>query len=171
MPFKKRESMNMNTEKPATLPMLNPADVAVRTTSIYPTEELRSLTQGRSKQALGDALGLQTFGVNLVRLEPGAMSSVRHWHTRQDEFIYVLEGELTLVTENCEKALAAGLCAGFPAGKPDGHHLINRTDRVAVYLEVGDRLPGDEAHYPDEDLAARATRGSYEFSHEDGTPY
>jgi uncharacterized cupin superfamily protein len=161
----------MNTEKPFTLPALDPAGVSARTGSSYPTEELRSVTVGRSKQALGDALGLQTFGVNLVRLEPGAMSSVRHWHTRQDEFIYVLEGELTLVTENGEQALGAGLCAGFPAGKADGHHLVNHSDRVVVYLEVGDRLPGDKAHYPDEDLAAKATRGAYEFSHKDGTPY
>ncbi|MGX2041357.1 cupin domain-containing protein [Methylocaldum sp. MU1018] len=161
----------MNTEKPLIMPALDPADVPARTGSIYPTEELRSLTLGRSKQALGDALGLQTFGVNLVRLEPGAMSAVRHWHTRQDEFIYVLEGELTLVTENGDQALGVGLCAGFPAGKADGHHLVNRSDRVAVYLEVGDRLPGDKAHYPDEDLAARATRGAYEFSHKNGTPY
>ncbi|WP_045227219.1 cupin domain-containing protein [Methyloterricola oryzae] len=161
----------MNTEKPLTLPALDPADVPRRTGSIYPTEELRSLTQGRSKQALGDALGLQAFGVNLVRLEPGAMSAVRHWHTRQDEFIYVLEGELTLVTENGEQVLGAGVCAGFPAGKPDGHQLINRSERVAIYLEVGDRLPGDAAHYPDVDLEARATRGGYSFFKKDGAPY
>lgn len=161
----------MKTETPLALPALDPADVPARTGSIYPTEELRSLTIGRSKQALGDALGLQTFGVNLVRLEPGAMSAARHCHTRQDEFIYVLEGELTLVTENGEQVLGAGLCAGFPAGKPDGHQLINRGDRVAVYLEVGDRLPGDRAHYPDEDLEARATRSGYGFFHKDGTPY
>jgi uncharacterized cupin superfamily protein len=171
MSLKNREWINMNTEKHFTLPALDPANVPARTGSIYPTEELRSLTLGRSKQALGDALGLQTFGVNLVRLEPEAMSAVRHWHTRQDEFIYVLEGELTLVTENGEQALGAGMCAGFPAGKPDGHHLINRSDRVAVYLEVGDRLPGDAAHYPDEDLCAATARGSYVFSHKDGTPY
>ncbi len=161
----------MDTEKHFTLPALDPADVPARTGSIYPTEELRSLTQGRSKQPLGDALGLQTFGVNLVRLEPKAMSSVRHWHTRQDEFIYVLEGELTLATEHGEQALGAGMCAGFPAGKADGHHLINRSDRVAVYLEVGDRLPGDRGHYPDVDLEARGTRGGYGFFHKDGTPY
>lgn len=171
MSLKNREWINMNTEKPLRLPALDPADVPARAGSSYPTEELRSLTLGRSKQAIGDALGLQTFGVNLVRLEPGAMSAVRHWHTRQDEFIYVLEGELTLVTEHGEQALGAGMCAGFPAGKADGHHLINRSDRVAVYLEVGDRLPGDAAHYSDEDLCAATARGSYVFSHKDGTPY
>ena len=154
-----------------TLPALDPAEVSARTGSLYPTETLRSLVQGRSKQALGDALGLHNFGVNLVRLAPGAVSSARHWHTRQDEFIYVLEGELTVVTEHGEQTLGAGRCAGFPAGKPDGHHVINRGDKTAVYLEVGDRLPGDRAHYPDADLEARAARGGYGFFHKDGTPY
>jgi uncharacterized cupin superfamily protein len=92
-------------------------------------------------------------------------------HTRQDEFIYVLEGELTLVTKQGEQILGPGLCAGFPGGLPDGHQLINRGQSVAVYLEVGDRLPGDRANYPDEDLDARAVRGSYRFFHKDGTPY
>lgn len=126
---------------------------------------------GRSKKALGDALGLQTFGVNLVTLEPGAMSALRHWHTQQDEFIYVLEGELTLVTEQGEQVLVPGLCAGFPAGHADGHQLINRGQSVAIYLEVGDRLPGGRANYPDEDLEAHAVRGSYRFFRKDGTPY
>ncbi|CAI8732089.1 MULTISPECIES: cupin domain-containing protein [Methylococcus] len=156
---------------PLDLPALDPADVPVRTSSIYPTEAQRERVKGRSKQALGDALGLQNFGVNLVRLEPGAISAFRHWHSRQDEFVYVLEGELTLVTETGEQRLAAGTCAGFPAGKPDGHQLVNRSGRVAVYLEVGDRLPGDRAHYPEEDLEAHATRASYAFRHKDGTPY
>jgi len=156
---------------PLDLPALDPANVPVRTASIYPTEVQRQRLAGRAKQALGDALGLQNFGVNLVRLEPGAISALRHWHTRQDEFIYVLEGELTLVTEAGEQNLPAGACAGFPAGQADGHQLVNRSDHVVVYLEVGDRLPGDRSHYPDEDLEARAGRGSYEFLHRDGTPY
>ncbi|QXP88256.1 cupin domain-containing protein [Methylococcus capsulatus] len=156
---------------PLDLPALDPADVPLRTSSIYPTEAQRERVKGRSKQALGDALGLQNFGVNLVRLEPGAISAFRHWHSRQDEFVYVLEGELTLVTETGEQRLAAGTCAGFPAGQADGHQLVNRSGRVAVYLEVGDRLPGDRAHYPEEDLEAHATRASYAFRHKDGTPY
>jgi uncharacterized cupin superfamily protein len=156
---------------PHVLPALDPASVPPRTTSTYPTEEFRTSTLGRSKRALGDALGLQTFGVNLVRLEPGAMSALRHWHTRQDEFIYVLAGDITLITEAGEQCLRAGTCAGFAAGKADGHHLINRGDRVAAYLEVGDRLPGDRAYYPDEDLQASATRGAYAFFRKDGTPY
>lgn len=153
------------------LPALDPATVAARTGSIYPTEELRGLMAGRSKKALGDALGLQNFGVNLVTLEPGALSSLRHWHTRQDEFIYVLEGEVVLVTEAGEQCLGAGMCAGFPAGKADGHHLANRGSQVAVYLEVGDRLPGDRAQYPDHDLQCAATRGVYAFSRKDGSAY
>lgn len=161
----------MKTETSLTLPALDPSRVPARTASTYPTERLRSLTAGRSKRALGDALGLQTFGVNLVTLEPGAVSALRHWHTRQDEFIYVLEGELTLVTEQGEQILGPGLCAGFPGGRPDGHQLINRGQSVAVYLEIGDRLPGDLANYPDEDLEARAVRGSYRFFRKDGTPY
>lgn len=153
------------------LPALAPDAVSARTSSNYPTEEQRERVKGRSKQALGDALGLQNFGVNLVRLEPGAISAFRHWHSRQDEFVYVLEGELTLVTEAGEQCLAAGTCAGFPAGRADGHQLVNRSSGVAVYLEVGDRLPGDRAHYPEEDLEGHATRGGYEFRHKDGTPY
>lgn len=153
------------------LPALDPETVPARTVSLYPTPELRAVTIGRSKRALGDALGLQTFGVNLVTLEPGAASALRHWHTRQDEFVYVLEGEIILVTDIGEQCLRAGMCAGFPAGKADGHHLINRGSRAAIYLEVGDRLPGDRAHYPDEDLEAFASRGACAFAHKDGSPY
>ncbi|HLF96307.1 MAG TPA: cupin domain-containing protein [Methylococcaceae bacterium] len=153
------------------LPALDPATLPARTTSIYPTEEQRQRIRGRSKQALGDALGLHNFGVNLVRLEPGAVSAFRHWHTRQDEFIYVLEGEIALVTNEGEQFLTSGQCAGFPGGQANGHQLVNRGNRVAVYLEVGDRLPGDTAHYPEEDLQARATRGSYAFFRKDGMAY
>jgi uncharacterized cupin superfamily protein len=124
------------------LPVLDPATVAPRTGSPYPTEALRAPLAGRAKRALGDALGLRNFGVNLVQLAPGAHSSERHWHERQDEFIYVLEGEITLVTESGARVIGPGSCAGFPAGNPDGHHLINRGNAMAAYLEVGDRLPG-----------------------------
>lgn len=153
------------------LPALDPATVPTRTTSMYPTDELRARMTGRSKQALGDALGLQTFGVNLVRLAPGAMSALRHWHSRQDEFVYVLAGELTLATEQGEQTLGPGQCAGFPAGRADGHHLVNRGSGEALYLEVGDRSPGDRVCYPGEDLEGRALRLAYEFAHKDGTPY
>lgn len=152
-------------------PALDPARVPGRTTSPYPTEAMRAAVAGRTKHALGDALGLQNFGVNLVRLAPGAASSLRHWHTRQDEFVYVLAGEITLVTERGPQLLGPGACAGFPAGQADGHHLVNRGATEAVYLEVGDRLPGDRVHYPDADLVGRAPRGATEFFRKDGSRY
>ena len=127
----------------------------------------RGRVAGRTKARLGDPLGLKTFGVNLTRLEPGAESALRHWHTLQDEFVYVLEGTLVLVTDAGERELRPGMCAGFPAGRADGHHLVNRGTTTALYLEVGDRTAGDEAHYPDEDLVHRDGR----FFHRDGTPW
>ena len=153
------------------LPVLDPATVEPRAKSVYPTEALRAPLSGRSKRALGDTLGLRNFGANLVQLAPGAHSSERHWHERQDEFIYVLEGEVTLVTDAGAQVIGPGMCAGFPAGRPDGHHLINRSDAVAVYLEVGDRLPGERVHYPDADLAGRAVNPATQFFHKDGTLY
>jgi uncharacterized cupin superfamily protein len=153
------------------LPALDPDTVPECTSSSYPTEALRRRVAGRGHRALGDALGLRSFGVNLVRLEPGARSSLRHWHTRQDEFVYVLEGEATMVTDVGPQVLGPGLCAGFPAGRADGHHFVNEGRRPALLLVVGDRLPGDEALYPDEDLRAETERCGYRFAHRDGTPY
>lgn len=152
-------------------PALDPATVPSRAGSSYPTAALRAAVEGRVKQALGDALGLRNFGVNLVRLEPGAHSSLRHWHERQDEFVYVLAGELTLVTERGRQTMRAGDCAGFPAGEADGHHLCNETTQPALYLEVGDRLPGDHCHYPDVDLEARALPTGYEYYRKTGERY
>jgi len=154
-----------------TRPALDPETVAPRTSSAYPTEELRKVTAGRAKRALGDALGLTTFGVNLTTLAPGSASALRHWHRRQDEFVYVLDGELTLVTDTGEQVLGPGACAGFPGGIPDGHHLVNRTNAPATFLEVGDRLPGDGAEYPDHDLRVRATAAGWKYQHKDGSPY
>ena len=151
-------------------PVLDPGVVRARTGSSYP-EPFRKLAEGRSKRALGDALGLKTFGVNLTRLGPGGWSSIRHWHSRQDEFIYVLEGELTLVTDDGEQTLTPGLAAGFPAGRANGHHLINKSDRDAAYLEVGDRLPGDEVVYPDVDLLVLDRPGGKVFTNRKGEPY
>ncbi len=158
-----------NTPRP---PALDPAEVAERVGSSYP-EPFRGQVGERRKRALGDALGLRNFGVNLVRLAPGAMSSMRHWHARQDEFVYVLEGELALVTDAGAQTLKAGMAAGFPAGAEDGHHLVNRSDKDALYLEVGDRVPGDACVYPDIDLALphRPDTGPHVFTHKDGTPY
>lgn len=152
------------------LPALDPETVKIRKGSAYP-KRYKSLAAGRNKRALGTALGLMNFGINLVRLAPGAWSSIRHWHRRQDEFVYVLEGKLVLITDEGEQTLGPGMAAGFPAGSANGHHLVNRSRASACYLEVGDRSAGDDAVYPDTDLAARHKPMSYEFTHKDGRPY
>lgn len=124
----------------------------------------------RQRWRLGNAAGLTQLGVNLLRLPAGAWSSQRHWHASEDEFVWVLEGEVILVTNNGEEILCAGDCAGFKAGDPDGHHLQNRSQQEAVILEVGTRNPkGDAVDYPDIDLAAHA--GSTGYAHKNGTPY
>lgn len=124
----------------------------------------------RRRLRLGDAAGLSQFGINILRVPPGGWSSQRHWHTAEDEFVYVLEGEVVLVTNAGEEVLRAGDCAGFKAGEPDGHHLQNRADAEAVLLEIGARNPErDAVDYPDIDLTIRA--GTRSFLHKDGTPY
>ena len=126
--------------------------------------------QGRIRQRLGDAAGLSDFGVNLLRLPPGTWSSQRHWHSAEDEFTYVLEGEVVLVTDAGEEVLRAGDCAGFKAGIRDGHHLQNRAGRDAVLLEIGSRkIADDEGEYPDIDL--RFLKNDAGYAHMDGTPY
>lgn len=151
-------------------PALDPATVPVVKGSTYPPP-FRGKVAGRGKQRLGNALGLRNFGVNLTRLEPGAWSALRHWHTRQDEFIYIVSGEATLVTDRGRQVLKPGMVAGFPAGRTDGHHLINRSKRDVVYLEVGDRMPGDEAIYPDNDLALKDEAGAKSFVRKNGKPW
>jgi uncharacterized cupin superfamily protein len=154
-----------------TSPALDPQTVPPRRGSSYP-EQFRAQVERRSKRALGDAVGLSQFGVNLVELPPGCWSAQRHWHTHEDEFVYVMEGELTLVTDAGEQVLRPGMAAGFPAGKPDGHHLINRTDRPAVYLEVGSRREDvDEVDYPDIDMAVRQQDGRQVIVRKNGEPY
>jgi len=146
-------------------------DAAPRTKpSNYP-EPFRSLMAGRIKRPLGDPFGLTNFGVNLVVLPPGAVSALRHAHSKQDEFVYVVEGSLTLHTDSGCVALSAGMCAGFKAGTNDAHRLLNESSSQAVYLEVGDRTPGDTASYPDDDLDARLVEGAWVFFHKDGKPY
>jgi uncharacterized cupin superfamily protein len=125
----------------------------------------------RERRRLGDAAGLTQFGVNLLRLPPGAWSSQRHWQTASDEFVYVLSGEVTLVTDAGEELLGPGDAAGFKAGDPDGHCLQNRSDRDALVLEVGTRLPGDGAHYSDIDMVAPPGRKPALYTRRDGTPY
>jgi len=125
----------------------------------------------RARQRLGDAAGLTQFGVNLLRLPPGAWSSQRHWHFKQDEFVYVLSGEAVLVTNSGEELLHAGDCAGFKAGDEDGHHIINRSDGDVMLLEIGTRIEGDGAVYPDIDLIHPADGKPVAYTHTDGTPY
>lgn len=152
-------------------PALDPTSVTPRVTSGYP-EEFRSRVTPREKRALGDALGLTRFGVNLTTLFPGKESSLRHYHTREDEFVYILEGELLLRTDDGEQLLTAGMCAGFPAGTSNGHQLVNRGDVPARYLEIGNRAPDDEVGYSDVDLACRKdANGAWTYTHRDGTPY
>jgi uncharacterized cupin superfamily protein len=134
--------------------------------TLYPTP-FDLPCRARSRIRLGDAAGLDQFGVNLCRLPPGAWSSQRHWHTAEDEFVYVVEGEVVLVTDSGEETLKAGDCAGFKAGDGDGHHLQNRSGADALVLEVGTRRDGDEAYYPDIDLVAAGD----EYLHRDRTPY
>jgi uncharacterized cupin superfamily protein len=136
----------------------------------YPEQFARMLA-GREKRALGDAFGLRTFGVNLTRLPPGGMSALRHAHTKQDEFVYILEGRPTLNTDEGSTQLAPGMCAGFRAGTGNAHHLVNGTSADVWYLEIGDRLPGDGASYPEHDIRADWVDGKYVFTRKDGTPF
>jgi len=138
--------------------------------SSYP-EPFASQMAGRRKQPLGDLFGLTNFGVNLTRLLPGAVSALRHAHTKQDEFVYILQGHPTLHTDEGRTRLSPGMCAGFKAGSGNGHHLINETGEEVLYLEVGDRTPGDEGSYPDDDLKARMVDGKWKLAHKDDTPY
>lgn len=138
--------------------------------SNYP-EPFFSRMGKREKRQLGDLFGLRTFGVNLTRLAPGGESALLHRHSKQDEFIYIVEGAPTLVAESGETELSPGMCAGFRAGG-EAHQLVNRTEADVLYLEVGDRGPGDEAEYPDDDLKAEQdSDGQWVFLHKDGRPY
>lgn len=138
--------------------------------SIYP-EPFASRMAGREKRPLGDLFGLSNFGVNLTSLNPGAISALRHAHSQQDEFIYILQGNPVLLTDEGETQLAPGMCAGFKAGSGNGHQLLNRSTSIVLYLEVGDRTPGDTASYPDDDLAAALINGAWQFTHKDGSAY
>ena len=151
-------------------PAFDPTDIATRTGSNYPAP-FQAECATRIKRALGDAAGLSRFGVNLVHLDPGDWSAQRHWHSHEDEFVYVLEGEVTLVSDAGEQVLTPGMAAGFPAGVEDGHCLINRSDAVAVYLEVGDRSREDVARYPDTDLVAETHDGRRRFANRKGEPF
>jgi uncharacterized cupin superfamily protein len=163
--------MMMSAATPPVPLAIAATDVPPRTKpSNYP-EPFFSRMSKREKRQLGDVFGLSNFGVNLTRLSPGGESSLLHRHSRQDEFIYILEGTPTLVTDDGEFALAPGMCAGFPAGGI-AHQLVNRSDADVVYLEVGDRTAGDEGSYPNDDIKAELDPdGQWRFSRKDGTPY
>lgn len=152
------------------LPALDPASVKEVRGSAYP-EPFKSRMGERMKRRLGEACGLTKFGVNLVTLGPGGQSALRHWHTLEDEFVYVLEGEVVLITNDSEQVLRAGMCAGYPAGKRDGHHFINRSQRPAKYLEIGNRIEGDMGFYPDDDLMWITTEDGNVPGHKDGKRY
>jgi uncharacterized cupin superfamily protein len=156
--MKKSPAIVAATADPVTRPSLYPAPFAER-------------MAGRSKRRLGEHFGLSNFGVNLTTLAPGGSSALRHAHSRQDEFIYVVSGHPTLHTDAGMERLAPGMCAGFKGGSGDAHRLLNETETEVTYLEIGDRTPGDEALYPDDDLQATAVDGGWRFLHKDGTPY
>jgi len=145
--------------------------VAPRTKpSNYP-EPFASRMAGREKRPLGDVFGLSNFGVNLTTLLPGAVSALRHAHSRQDEFIYILHGHPVLITDAGETQLAPGMCSGIKAGSGNGQQLLNRSSEDVIYLEVGDRSAGDSVVYPDDDLQAVFVEGKWQFAHKDGSPY
>ena len=127
--------------------------------------------RGRERKRIGDAAGLTQYGVNLLRLPPGAWSSQRHWQTLSDEFVYVVSGEVVLVTDGGEEVLGVGDAAGFKAGDPNGHCLQNRSKSDALVLEVGTRFEDDAAYYPDIDMVAPAGGKPAPYTHRDGTPY
>lgn len=160
----------MTLKKPA----LDPLTVPARSTSGYP-EPYRSRVLPREKRALGDALGLRKIGINHTTLPPGKESSMRHWHTHEEEFVFVLAGEVVLRTDAGEQLLTAGMCAGFPPSADgrtgDGHQLVNRGKVPAVYLEISDRVPGDGAHYPDDDLRFHGVDAPVRFTRKDGSHF
>jgi len=153
-------------------PAIEAASAAPNTKKSNYPEPFLSLMSKREKRPLGNVFGLTNFGVNLTRLFPGGQSALRHAHTKQDEMIYILEGHPTLVTNAGETQLRPGMCAGFKAGTGDAHHLLNRTEQDVVYLEIGDRTPGDAGSYPDDDIqAVMVSGGQWQFTHKDGRPY
>jgi uncharacterized cupin superfamily protein len=153
------------------LPALDPSTVEERRGSGYP-EPFKSRIGDRVKRRLAAACGLKNLGVNLVTLGPGGQSSARHWHTLEDEFVYVLEGEVVLVTNEGQQTLSPGMCAGYPAGSKNGHHFINRSQKPAKYLEMGTNVPGDTAFYPDDDLGLMETEDrEMVYVHRDGRRY
>lgn len=159
----------MNTlEYPDAVIAVDAAPNATR--SVYP-EPFASRMNQREKRRLGNIFGLTNFGVNLTRLAPGGISSLYHAHSKQDEFIYILEGNPILQTDHGPVTLSPGMCAGFKAGTSKAHNLVNNTNKDVCFLEVGDRSPNDQVIYPNDDLSAREENGVWIFTHKDGTPF
>jgi len=147
------------------------SSVPIEVGTTYP-KAFRSVVAGRSRQRVGNAAGLKNFGVNLTTLAPGSQSALRHWHSAQDEFVYIVQGELVLITDGGEQVLGPGDMAGFAAGVPNGHFFVNRSADPAAYLEIGDRTTADKANYPDHDLKCAADdEGTYHYFHKDGRAY
>jgi uncharacterized cupin superfamily protein len=160
----------MSTQPRPTAVVAN--EVLPRAKQTFYPQPFAARVSGRLKRRLGDVFGLRNFGVNQTRLAPGAISALRHAHALQDEFIYVLVGRPHLVTDAGETELEPGMCAGFPAGTGDAHQLVNRSDSEVIYLEIGDRTPGEVVTYPDDDLKIiDAPDGGWIPLHKDGTPY
>jgi len=152
------------------MPKIDIASLPVDSRSTYP-EPFNRVVEGRSRKRLGNAAGLDQFGVNLTTLKPGAASALRHWHEKEDEFVYVLEGELVLIDDGGETVLKPGDAAGFKASVRNGHHLVNKSTRDAVYLEIGTRSKHERAEYSDVDmLVIRDDKGA-RYTHKDGRPY
>jgi uncharacterized cupin superfamily protein len=152
------------------MPKIDIASLPVDTRTGYP-EPLNRVVEGRIRKRLGNAVGLDQFGVNLTTLEPGAASALRHWHEKEDELVYVLEGEVVLVEDEGETVLKPGDAAGFKANAPNGHHLINRADKDAVFLEIGTRSKYEKASYPDVDLVALRDEHGMRYTRKNGEPY
>jgi uncharacterized cupin superfamily protein len=152
------------------MPKIDIASVKVEESTGYP-QPYRSAVAGRLRQRLGNVVGLDQFGVNLTRLRPGAQSAQRHWHAAEDEFVFVVEGTLVLCENDGESVLAAGDAAGFKAGVANGHCLVNRSTRDAVYLEIGTRSRRDEVDYPEIDLRCRKDENGVSYLHKSGEPY
>ena len=152
------------------MPKIDIDEVPARTGSIYP-DPYKGQAEGRIRKALGDAGGLTQFGVNLTRLPPGAASAQRHWHEAEDELVFVVSGEVTLIDDGGETTLRAGEAAAFKAGHADGHHLVNRSGADAVVLEVGTRAPDERCQYPDIDLVYEKRGGTVRFTNRAGEPY
>ncbi|UWQ63954.1 cupin domain-containing protein [Leisingera caerulea] len=151
------------------MPKLDLSQLLWRTGSGYPGK-LAEACKGRSVQPLGDPGGLSQFGVNIVRLEPGAASSLRHYHMEQDEFVMVTEGSCTLIDDQGAHEMQPGDCAAFPAGEANGHHLVNRSDKPAAFLVVGTRTETETGYYSDLDMMVKFARSEFTFTRKDGSP-